>query len=157
MANAERKLTGRHVAMIFVGAFTVIIGVNIVLAVNAVASFPGLEVKNSYVASQQFNDRREEQLALGWQVRAKAQGGQLHLAITDADGAPVQVAALRATLGRATHVQEDQSPDFVFDGSTYVAPVTLAAGNWNLRMEAENADGALFSQRVVLHVVEAAQ
>jgi len=65
---AERQLTGRHVLMIFVGAFTVIIGVNIALAYNAVRTFPGLEVKNSYVASQEFNTRRAAQVALGWTV-----------------------------------------------------------------------------------------
>ena len=64
-------LKGRHVAMIFGGAFTVIIGVNVALAVNAVRTFPGLETKNSYVASQTFDDRRAAQEALGWTVAAE--------------------------------------------------------------------------------------
>ncbi len=32
---AERQFTGRHAAMVFVGAFSVIIGVNLVLAWSA--------------------------------------------------------------------------------------------------------------------------
>jgi len=62
---AERKLTGRHVLLIFVAAFGVIISVNLVLAYSAVNTFPGLEVRNSYVASQTFNDRKAAQEALG--------------------------------------------------------------------------------------------
>jgi len=47
MTKREREFTGRHALMVFGGAFTVIIGVNIALAVNAVKTFPGLEVENS--------------------------------------------------------------------------------------------------------------
>lgn len=149
---AERKLTGRHVAMIFVGAFSIIIGVNIALAVSAVRTFPGLEVKNSYVASQQFDARRDAQEALGWQVRAEAADGLVALSILDAAGQPVEVAKLEATLGRATHVKDDLRPDFRFDGQAYVAPATLGEGNWNIRMKAQAKDGTEFIQRVVLHV-----
>ena len=61
-----RELTGRHVLVITVSAFAVIIGVNLTLAYQAVATFPGLEVQNSYVAGQGFNDRKAAQEALGW-------------------------------------------------------------------------------------------
>ena len=66
----ERRFTGRHAALLFVGSFGIIISVNVALAVNAVRTFPGLEVKNSYVASQEFNDRLHAQTALGWTVDA---------------------------------------------------------------------------------------
>ena len=36
-------LTGRHVALIFGSAITVIIGVNLTLATQAIKTFPGLE------------------------------------------------------------------------------------------------------------------
>ncbi len=149
---AQRELTGKHVAALFIGAFGLIIAVNLTLAYSAVRTFPGLEVKNSYVASQQFNARLQEQRTLGWEVRAEARDGKVLLSIADAGGMPVEVARLSAVLGRATHVQDDVSPAFVFDGTAYVAPVDLTPGNWNIRMEAQAADGALFTQRVVLHV-----
>lgn len=148
----ERKLTGWHALAIFGGCFAVIISVNLVLAYSAVKTFPGLEVKNSYVASQQFDDRRAEQESLGWTVRADAKGGLLILSITDADGRPVQAGSLDAVLGRATHVQDDRSPDFAFDGTAYVARETLQPGNWNIRMKATSLNGVAFEQRVVLHV-----
>ena len=151
--KAEKQLTGRHVLMIFVGAFGVIIGVNLVLAWSAVATFPGLEVKNSYVASQQFDARKAAQEALGWTVRADAAEGEVVLSITDEQGQPVRVGGLDAVIGRATHVADDIRLEFIFDGTSYVAPVTLADGNWNIRMTALAEDGTQFTQRVILHVI----
>lgn len=149
MAGGE--ITGRHVLVGFVAAFGIIIGVNLVLAWSAVKTFPGLEVKNSYVASQQFDDRRAAQEALGWTVRADHAEDQLRLSITDASDTPVVVESLIATVGRATHVYDDQEPEFTFDGTAYVAPVRLGDGNWNIRMVAVAKDGTEFTQRVVLH------
>lgn len=149
---ATRELTGKHVLAIWLVSFGIIISVNIALAVNAVRTFPGLEVKNSYVASQQFDVKREAQLALGWSVRADARDGQVILSITDRDGAPVEAAHLNATLGRATHVKDDFVPAFEFDGTAYVAPAELGEGNWNIRMIARADDGTEFTQRVILHV-----
>lgn len=151
-AKPERQFTGRHALMVFVGAFTIIIGVNLALAYNAVKTFPGLEVKNSYVASQDFNDKRDQQQALGWTVQASATGGLVILDIRDQNGNPVEVAQLDATLGRATHVRDDTQPEFVFDGAAYVAPAELSAGNWNIRMKAVAQDGTPFEQRVILDV-----
>ena len=56
----ERKITGTHVLIGFVTAFGIIIAVNFTLAYNAVATFPGLEVKNTYVASQEFDEKRDD-------------------------------------------------------------------------------------------------
>ncbi|MFP7674109.1 FixH family protein [Marivita sp. S0852] len=149
---SERKLTGWHALAIFGGCFAVIISVNLFLAYSAVSTFPGLEVKNSYVASQSFDDRRAGQEALGWTVEAEAKGGLLILSIRDAEGRPVQAGSLDAVLGRATHVQDDRTPKFAFDGQAYVARETLRPGNWNIRMKAVALDGTEFEQRVVLHV-----
>ncbi|WP_083100590.1 FixH family protein [Pseudophaeobacter leonis] len=152
MAKGTREFTGRHMLMVFCGAFGVIISVNLALAYNAVKTFPGLEVKNSYVASQEFDVRRSAQQSLGWSVYASALDDQVMLEITDATGAPVEVAKLSATLGRATHVKDDQFPDFQFNGTAYVAPADLGPGNWNIRMVARAKNGVEFTQRVILHV-----
>jgi nitrogen fixation protein FixH len=152
MAKAVREFTGRHMLMVFCGAFGVIISVNLLLAYSAVKTFPGLEVKNSYVASQEFDVRRSAQQSLGWSVYASAQGDQVMLEITDAEGNPGEVAKLSAILGRATHVKDDQNPDFQFNGTAYVAPANLGPGNWNIRMVARAKNGVEFTQRVILHV-----
>lgn len=146
-----RELTGKHVLIGFVIAFGIIIAVNLTLAYNAVKTFPGLEAKNSYVASQNFDKRRAAQLALGWSVSAELQGEELILSITDANG-PVEVKELNAILGRPTQVKDDRTPDFRFNGTAYVAPMELDDGNWDIRMVAIAKDGTEFRQRVKMHV-----
>ncbi len=146
------QMTGRKVLIIAVSSFGVILAANLTLAFNAVSTFPGLEVDNSFVASQNFNQELAEQLALGWDVKARHEDGVLTLSITDPEGQPVRVAHLDAVLGAATHVRDDQTPDFRFQEGAYRAPVELGPGNWNIRMHAVAADGTEFRQRVVLHL-----
>ncbi|WP_198586162.1 FixH family protein [Roseovarius salinarum] len=146
----ERRITGRHVFIGFAAAFGVIIAVNGYLAWSAVQTFPGLEVKNSYVASQTFDDRRAAQEALGWTVEARHSDGMLRLSITDDTGLPARVETLKATVGRATHVAEDVEPDLTFDGEAFVAPLELGDGNWDVRMVATAADGTEFRKRLEL-------
>jgi nitrogen fixation protein FixH len=145
-------ITGPKFFAIFASFFVVIISVNIVLAVQAVRTFPGLEVANSYVASQTFDRDRAAQESLHWSIDAAVHSGMLHLSITDTEGAPVEVADLAAVFGRATSVRDDQVPAFVFTGTDYVAPVITSGGNWNLRFEATAVDGTVFRQRVVVLV-----
>jgi len=150
----DRTLTGWHVLAIFGGGFAVIIAANLILAFSAVSTFPGLEVKNSYVASQAFDRNRAAQNALGWDVTAQVdQGaGQLHLSIDTARG-PAQPQILQATLGRATHVKDDLTPVLRHDGGKFVAEVPpLAPGNWNLRLVARAENGVLFQRRIVIWI-----
>jgi nitrogen fixation protein FixH len=144
-----KEIKGWHVATVFVLAFSVIISVNLVLAFNAVRTFPGLEVKNSYVASQSFDEDRTTQLALNWDVSAELHGDELTLTILQ-DGQPVAPQIESATFGRATNVQQDETPEFEFDGHTLRATVQGGKGNWNLRLRARSEDGTLFQQRVIV-------
>ena len=147
-----KQLTGWHVLAIFGTALAIIISVNLTLAFQAVATFPGLETRNSYVVSQAFESDRAAQEALGWAVSADVTDGELHLLIDDAIG-PVVAHIKSATLGRATHVGEDVTPAFLHDGSRFVAEVPpLGAGNWNLRLVAEAPDGTAFRQRIVVRI-----
>lgn len=147
-------LTGRKVFFITAGAFSVIIAVNVTMAVFAVGTFPGLEVKNSYVASQSFNEDRAAQEALGWTATAEVEDGVLAIAFTGRSGYPVEVASLDAVVGRATHVKEDVTPDFSYRDGTFSAPVDLMPGNWNIRMVATAPDGTRFRNRIALTVTE---
>ncbi|PQO22911.1 nitrogen fixation protein FixH [Rhodobacteraceae bacterium WD3A24] len=147
-----KPLTGRKVFAIVASAFGAIIAANLVLAWQAVGTFPGLEVENSYVASQTFNERLAAQQALGWTVDAEVTDGALVVRITGDDGRPSEVGALSATLGRPTHVREDRSPDFVYHQDAFRAPMDVAPGRWMLRLEATAPDGTTFRQRRTLIV-----
>ncbi|MEJ6399067.1 FixH family protein [Yoonia sp. 208BN28-4] len=147
-----REIKGWHVFAGFAVAFGIIITVNLTLAFNAVRTFPGLEVKNSYVASQSFDVDRTAQLALGWDVSATLEGKVLSLFIMQ-DGTAIAPQITEATFGRATHVGQDESPVFSFDGTALRADVAGGAGNWNLRLKAIADDGTPFQQRVIVRAV----
>ncbi|MDJ0639241.1 MAG: FixH family protein [Paracoccaceae bacterium] len=147
------EIKGWHVLGAFVLAFGIIISVNLTLAFNAVKTFPGLETKNSYVASQAFERNRQAQTRLDWEVGAVVEGGVLTLSVMK-DGQAVEPLIERATFGRATHVGADQTPDFAFNGHAFTAPVTAGPGNWNLRLVARAEDGTRFEQRIIVKVVE---
>lgn len=143
------EIKGWHVLSWFVIGFGIIISVNLTLAFNAVRTFPGLETKNSYVASQVFDANRAAQTALGWDVSATVENGVLALRILE-NGSPIAPEIVQAVFGRATTVAADQTPAFTFDGTRLTAPVDAGPGNWNLRLTAKAADGTLFQQRIIV-------
>lgn len=146
------ELTGKHVFAITVSAFAVIIGVNVLLAVKAVSTFPGLEVDNSYVAGQDFNERKAAQEALGWSMTPGYDNGRMTLAFTGQDGRPVAVDDLQVLVGRTTEAKEDAYPAFVRQGDLYAADLPLHKGKWMIKVTARSADGTLFEQRSELYV-----
>ncbi|MGJ8627356.1 MAG: FixH family protein [Sulfitobacter sp.] len=148
----KRTLTGWHVFAMFVGAFTVIIGVNLTLAFQAVATFPGVVTKNSYISSQHFDADRLAQDGLGWDVGASVKNGLLHLTITDANGVPVQPTVVGVTLGRATHVNDDITPAFSWNGTDLTAPVDVVPGYWTLWLDLTSEDGTPFRRRIPMQI-----
>ena len=147
----QRELTGRHVFLITAAAFGVIIAVNLFMAWQAVATFPGLEVRNGYVASQSFEAERQAQLALGWSVETRVADGVIRLAFTGPDGAPADVASLEASFGRATSRANDQAPVFTALGAgVFEAAITPAPGHWVLQLRARSANGSAFRQRIAV-------
>lgn len=145
-----REFTGWHMLAIMVGAFAIIISVNLTLAFNAVATFPGLETRNSYVVSQKFEADRAAQDALGWDMQSSLENGLLTVAITDAEGRTIRPKVIDAILGRATHTGQDEQPQFTWTGSALTAPVAADDGYWNLRLMLEAPDGTAFRRRIQL-------
>ncbi len=142
-----REWTGRDVALVTVGAFALIIGVNVTMAVQAIRTFPGLEVANSYVASQSFDADARAQQALGWSVEAGLDRGLLTLQFP-ADGGPVDVTGL---FGRATAAAQDQGLTFTETApGQWQANVAAGDGRWVLHLTAKAADGTAFRQRLTL-------
>ncbi|MCE5973666.1 FixH family protein [Sinirhodobacter sp. WL0062] len=147
-----KEITGKKVLAIAVAAFGVIIAVNVVMAWKAVATFPGLEVSNSYVASQSFDKERAAQEELGWTVEPTYENGTLSLVIRDRAGLPARVSELKALVGRTTHVRADIAPEFSYAGGIFIAPLALEPGAWLLHLDAVASDGTPFRQRIDLFV-----
>lgn len=148
------EIKGQHVLAFMVGAFGLIITVNVLMAYKAVSTFPGLEVENSYVASQEFDSERKAQLALGWTLTPTYDQKlkELELAFTDADGNPVKVASLEVLVGRTTEAADDSYPKFARESGVYIAKADLAPGKWMMHVEARAEDGTRFHQRINLFV-----
>jgi len=155
-ADGGKPLTGRKVLAIFVGAFTLIVGVNIFMAWNAIGTFPGLEVKNGYIASQTFDRDRAAQEALGWETAAAIEDNIVQLTIIGPDGKPARVESIAGTIGRATERSDDQELVFRQDESgVHLAEVTpLDFGKWDLRFVATAANGTPFRQRLIVILPE---
>lgn len=146
-----KEFTGRKMLMIMVSFFAVIITVNVYMAYSAVSTFPGLEVDNPYVASQQFDALAAAQRALGWEASLAYEGNELVLQLQDTDNLAVIPAAISAVLGRPTFAGEDQPIAFRLAGNEYRAEATLAPGPWRLFLDAVAQDGTIYKKR--LHLV----
>ncbi|MDO5630973.1 MAG: FixH family protein [Paracoccus sp. (in: a-proteobacteria)] len=146
--SVGKRFTGRHMLGFAVAMFGIIIVVNVFMAFKAVGTFPGLEVPNSYIASQSFDRERAAQQALGWTVTPAYDGQELTLRVTDETGLPARIASLSATLGRPTHVRDDVTPELSYDNGVFRAPLHLAPGVWIIHVTATAPDGTEFRQRI---------
>ena len=131
-----KAFTGRHMAMIMVGFFGVIIAVNFTMARYATSTFGGIVVENSYVASQEFNGWLEEakkQRALGWDaVTTWRPDNRLAVRLTGVPAGAKVSATARHPLGRLP----DREIAFVPNGNGRVLSTSeLPDGRWLLRLE----------------------
>jgi nitrogen fixation protein FixH len=147
-----KELTGRKVFAIMATGFSIIIGVNVTMAYSAISTFPGLVVKNSYVASQNFDRERTAQEALGLQIAAGYNAGEVKIVIDSLAAQPVEIESIEATVGRATHARSDVTLELSKADRAFSAPVELAPGAWVLRLRGVAADGTPFRQDLGLAV-----
>jgi nitrogen fixation protein FixH len=145
--SQSKEIKGWHVFAVIAGAFSVIIMANMTLAWFAVGTFPGLDVANTYVASQQFNDRRNAQQALGWSIQLSYMDGRIHLAVHDKDGALVRPNTLTLRVGLSAYAGEDQDILLTQTAGGYIADINLPKGNLVLDIMALAEDGTVFSER----------
>jgi len=135
MAGGKGKFTGKHMALVFIAGFGVVIAVNLVMATFAVRSFHGTVVDNSYVASQKFNgwiDTAEQSRALGWQVQpTRLADGRIRVTTGGVpDGATISAIA-RRPLGKHETINLSFAPD---GAGQWVTNEALAQGRWTLNL-----------------------
>ncbi|BAV51105.1 nitrogen fixation protein fixH [Mesorhizobium loti] len=106
-----REFTGKHMLLTIVGFFAIVIGVNVTMATLASTSWTGLVVENTYVASQQFNQKAREgraQAALGWTAKLTIASGEVGYSLTDATGKPVTLRAVKVLFRHPAYEAEDK-------------------------------------------------
>lgn len=139
--NSTFQFTGKHMLAIMIAFFSVIIVVNFTMATMASRSWTGLVVKNSYVASQQYNghlQQAEAQRKLGWRSAVSYTKGELTFALQDKQGEPVMLNEVAVHAGRPAFEQLDTvTPLQLTAGGTGTARLALADGEWMLRIEAQ--------------------
>lgn len=146
ISRNPRPFTGKHITLILVTFFGVVVGVNVLMARLASSTFGGVVVENSYVASQQFNGWLKEasaEQALGWKgdVSRDTQG---MAAIVLHDSAGKVIAAAKVTAIAEHPLGQRPQTDLVLREvapGTYAAP--LEAGRWRLRVTVE-AEGKVW-------------
>lgn len=139
-ATAPGTFTGRHMLFLVFGFFGVVIAVNITMAVISSVSWTGLVVTNSYVASQEFEEKRlahEAQQAAGWQPEFEYAPGVATLSIKDAAGRPVDLGAVTVKFNRPVGGHDDQTAILAPSAAgVYAASVQLADGVWDAWIDA---------------------
>ncbi len=134
-----RRFTGRHMLLIMLAFFGTVVGVNLTLAYFATGSWTGLVVKNSYVASQEFNSRhaaRESAESVGWQLAATVESGYLVVRLRDAAGEPLDGVTVAIDAGRPVHEGADRMLSAAPEApGVYRTGEPLPAGQWNLTID----------------------
>ncbi len=136
-----REFTGRHMAILVIAFFGVVIAVNLLMATLATRTFGGTVVENSYVASQRFNgwlQEAREQSQLGWLAETTLDSSGRLIAEIGGPGGPLTGAIVEGhashPLGREPERRLKLAP--VSDGF-YRASEPLAAGRWIIRLSVQ--------------------
>lgn len=153
MTTKTSEFTGKHMLLITCSFFAVVIGVNVFMAVSASRTWTGLVVENSYVESQQFQEKHgwmQSQVDAGWQLATRYADGTLVFSAVDAEGKPLALDGVSAFIRRPVGGHDDQTVPLAATDSGYTADVPLASGVWDITVTtSETALGPInFERRV---------
>lgn len=145
-----RKFTGWHMIGVMVLFFGTIISVNLTLAWYATQSWSGLVVKNSYVASQEFNGVTAEkirQAELGWRTNFTHDGNSVSVDLSDNKGIEISDAVVTVRIGRPATEVEDRTVQMKDMGNGhYTGQTELAPGIWQADMDVIGPKGEVWSK-----------
>jgi len=149
-SSPPATFTGRHMLIITLGGFGVVIAVNLLMAILATVTFPGLIARNGYVASQTFNAEQaaaRERQALGWHDALELSAERVALVVRDAAGRPVEDLTVTAMIGRPTSDRHDRMVVLAPQGDGYAAELALAPGRWQVAIDGRDRQGTLVFAR----------
>ena len=152
MMTSQRKrkpFTGRHMTLILIAFFGVVIAVNFTMARLAMSTFGGKVVENSYVASQHYNEwlrKAAAQDRLGWDQSVGVDEGR-HVVLTIRKGGQALdglhvAASLAHPLGQTppAAMRFEAAPD-----GAMRSVEALPAGRWRLDLSVRHgADAARY-------------
>jgi nitrogen fixation protein FixH len=125
--------------VIMLAFFSVIIAVNATMAVFANSSWSGFVVRNSYVASQEFNEKSAQwraQAELGWASKLALTDGRISYQLFDRDDLPVAAVKGTVSVRRPIGDSEDRTlPLKPVAGGELEADTALRDGAWIAEFE----------------------
>lgn len=134
MSERPREFTGKHLFLILVAFFGVIISVNVTMATLANRSWTGLVVQNSYVESQKFNDHFDAaraRAALGWRSEMSYANGSFAYRLTNGQGQGVRLMDIVVEFRRPVQESKDRQATLQAEGGgSFVADLPLEDGQW---------------------------
>lgn len=134
MSERPREFTGRHLLLILIAFFGVIISVNVTMATLANKSWTGLVVQNSYVESQKFNDHFDAARArasLGWRSEMTYAGGTFSYRITNREGRDVRLMDVAVEFRRPVQESKDRHAALLPAGNgSFAGELSLDDGQW---------------------------
>jgi nitrogen fixation protein FixH len=129
-----RVFTGRHMLAIMVAFFGVVIAVNIMLAVMASRSNTGLVVEDSYKAGLTYDRdmaKAKANAELDIHPKLYLSSDVLRVALSNSNGAPVDVSGIALTLGHPVSAGTDEVMNFKYESKgVFIARVKLTEGVW---------------------------
>jgi nitrogen fixation protein FixH len=150
IAKRPFEIRGWHVLATLLAFFAAIIAVNVGFAIVAVRTFPGEDVRRSYLQGLNYNGTlatRRAQAGLGWRasaaLRKDTSGALLEVSVTS--GAPLGPLTLAGDLRRPTDARLDRALAFeqIAPGRFLARLQNLPPGAWRLRARAEAGADAL--------------
>ena len=140
----NRPFTGRHMLMLMLAFFGVVVAVNVAMAMAATRTFGGKVVENSYVAGQQFNGWLKEarrQDALGWSRTIRIDSDR-HVVVTlHEEGGPLAGAEIAATASHPVGREPDSDLAFSEIGKgVYRSTRPLPEGRWLVHFDISRED-----------------
>jgi nitrogen fixation protein FixH len=145
-----KPFTGWHMAGSLALFFGVIITVNLTMAYYANSTWSGLVVKNSYVASQEFNGKVEQvkaQDALGWKGSLTSTPGVVRWSLVDASAKPVAADAVTIRFRRPVTESADATLALVPAGDgVWQADFPLGDGAWIAVIDVNSASNGMWRE-----------
>lgn len=161
MSTGTQGFTGTHMLLATCAFFGVIIAVNFTMAWYASSSWSGLVVENTYVASQEFNEKAAAMKAMaasGITGKLSLKSDEIHYDITNRDGSPAAVDDIVANFKRPVGDHEDFRVALTkLSEGRFEAGHAIAAGDWIVEVTSRRSGEIVMHEAVRIDTAEFGQ
>ncbi len=155
-AKSEFKFTGWHMLGTLLAFFGVVIAVNLLMAYFALSSWTGLVVENTYVASQEFNEKAAEARAweaTGITTKLEASASGIRYTVTHPETGPVAGEKVVASFKHPVGEKFDFTVTLVPEGNgVFVTDHPVGKGQWIVDLLTTDGDKTAYHEAIRIQV-----